>query len=185
MRQHETQSGFTLIEVLVTLLIIAIGLLGLAGLQLSTLQSQLEAYHRAQAVLLVEDMVNRVKVNSVAARAGAYTNGTDYGLLAAATCDPNTQTVAQYDLCQWNRILAGEGVSLSGVDVGSVNAARGCIQNLAGSSDGDSVVRVTVAWLGTAPTVAPSSPCGLDEYGDDDSFRRTLSIDAVLADLTN
>ena len=63
--------GFTLIEVLVTFFIMAIGLLGLAGLQLTTLQSQLEGYHRAQAILLVEDMANRVKVNAVAARGNA------------------------------------------------------------------------------------------------------------------
>ncbi len=45
-----------------------IGLLGLALLQTTSLNNQLEAYQRAQALLLLEDMANRIRVNSVAAR---------------------------------------------------------------------------------------------------------------------
>ncbi|MFT6957216.1 MAG: type IV pilus assembly protein PilV [Halieaceae bacterium] len=182
---NRRQRGFTLIEVLVTFLIIAIGLLGLAGLQLTTLQSQLESYHRAQAILLAEDMANRLRVNAVAARGNAYTDGTDYGTLVPFPCDPNTQTIAAYDLCQWNTTLAGQNVTLSTTNVGSINGARGCIENLAGSADGESIIRVTVAWMGTAPISEPINTCGQDAYGDDDSFRRALSIDTVLADLTN
>ena len=61
--------GFTLIEVLVTMVIIAIGIMGLAGLQMTSLNSQFESYQRTQALLLVEDMSNRLRANAVAARA--------------------------------------------------------------------------------------------------------------------
>jgi len=188
MRYSRSNRGFTLIEVLITFFIIAIGLLGLAGLQLTTLQSQLEAYQRAQAILLVEDMANRVRVNPAAAKNStpAYTDGDEYGLLTSVACDPNTQTIAEYDLCDWNNILAGQSVSLGAANVGSINAARGCIENIVGpSGDGEVIVRVTVAWMGTAPTVAPDNTCGQGAYGDDDRFRRVLSINSVLADLTN
>ena len=78
-----------------------------------------------------------------------------------------------------------QNVTLSAASVGSINGARGCIENLAGSTDLESVIRVTVAWMGTAPISEPLNTCGQDEYGDDDSFRRVLSVDAVLADLKN
>ncbi|MCX2975069.1 type IV pilus modification protein PilV [Halieaceae bacterium IMCC8485] len=178
--------GFTLIEVLVTLLIISIGLLGLAGLQVTTLKSQLETYQRAQAILLVQDMVNRLRVNTLAARNGDYPNGSEYGLLDPddiCPADPLSATMAQNDLCEWNDFLAGTDVTLAGANQGSVSGARGCIENVVDTNFGEAVVRITVAWQGTTPTSAPRSDCGEDEYGDDDSFRRTFSLDAVLADL--
>ena len=174
--------GFTLIEVLVTLLIVAIGLLGLAGLQMTTLNNQFEAYQRAQAILSIEDMANRIRANSIAARAGAYTPGTQYGLLTVEDCTTKTVT-AERDLCEWNIALAGTGVKLSGANLGSTVGARGCIENIAGTADGEVIVRVTIAWQGLAATVAPSSTCGQNAFGLDDSLRRTASVDAVLANL--
>lgn len=180
-------SGFTLIEVLVTLVIIAIGLLGLAGLQTASLQNQLEAYQRAQALMVAEEMVNRLRVNAPAAIAGQYTAGTQYGLVAPAACDPNAVNsaaqAAVYDMCDWNNILAGQDESAS--LVGSLNAARGCIETVPGSTDGETIYRITVAWLGTSPTAAPDSTCGQGAYGDDDAYRRVVSVNAVLADLAD
>ncbi len=179
------QRGFTLIEVLITLLIIAIGLLGLAGLQMTSLQSQLEAYQRAQAVMLAEEMANRIRSNAPAARAGAYTAGSSYGT-AAQACDPNTQTTAAYDLCDWNNLLLGQEVTNAGANVGSVNQALGCIEDLdLAEVDGETRIRITVAWLGTAATAAPNSTCGQGLYGADDAVRRVAVVDTVLADLQN
>jgi len=173
--------GFTLIEVLVTIVILAIGLLGLALLQTTSLNNQLEAYQRAQALLLLEDMANRVRVNSLAARAGAYPDGDQYGLLDEDDCTVLTNA-AERDLCEWNTALAGSGTELDGRNVGSLVGARACIENLAGSGDGELIVRLTIAWQGMAATVAPASACGVNAFGDDD-FRRVASIDTVLANL--
>ena len=188
-REHHKGSGFTLIEVLVTLLIIAIGLLGLAGLQLASLQSQLEAYQRAQAVMLAEEMANRIRSNAPAARAtpNEYLEGT-YGL-APQACNPATQTTAQYDLCDWNNLLLGQNVAGG---VGGISEARGCIDDVSlteGSGDGETRMRITVAWQGTTATRAPvdddSYDCGEGEYGDDEAFRRLAVVDVALADLLN
>jgi type IV pilus assembly protein PilV len=181
------QRGFTLIEVLIALVIIAVGLLGVAGLQLSSLQNQLEAYQRAQAVMLAEEMAHRIRANAPAARSVArpYVAGTQYGLLTPASCDPNSITTAAYDLCDWNNSLAGQGVSLGGVNAGSVNAARGCIEYLPSTADGETRIRVTVAWQGTVATLDPNSSCGVGAFGDNDAFRRVAVTDVVLADLAN
>lgn len=181
-RAKQSASGFTLIEVLVSMLLMAIGLLGLAGLQISSINNQFEAYQRLRALLLVEDMASRIQVNPAPARAAAYAVGSDYGRRAIENCTAGA-SLAQRDLCEWNVALAGADTQLTGAHLGSIAHARGCLANPAPSGDGDFIVRITVAWLGRAPTSAPSSACGRGQYGSDDSFRRTISQDVVLANL--
>lgn len=62
------QRGFSLIEVLVALLITVVGSLGMIALQVRAQQSQLEAHQRSQALLLAEDMLNRLRANPIGAR---------------------------------------------------------------------------------------------------------------------
>lgn len=175
--------GFTLIEVLVTIVILAIGLLGLAGLQVTSLNNQLESYQRAQAILLLEDMANRIRSNATAARSGAYTDGSDYGLQAEENCASKVVT-AERDLCEWNSALAGSNIKLDTENTGSVLGARGCLERLPVSADGATSIRLTIAWQGMSKTRAPAAECGEDQYGEDDAYRRTASLDTVLADLT-
>ncbi|MDP3678960.1 MAG: prepilin-type N-terminal cleavage/methylation domain-containing protein, partial [Methylotenera sp.] len=54
------QRGALLLEVLVTIVILAIGLLGLAGLQAKLQSSEMESYQRAQALILLNDMASRI-----------------------------------------------------------------------------------------------------------------------------
>lgn len=66
------QGGFSMIEVLVTVLILAIGLLGLAGLQSTSLRSNHSAYLRSQATVLAYDIVDRLRANRTEALNGNY-----------------------------------------------------------------------------------------------------------------
>lgn len=61
----KTHTGFTLIEVLIAMLVLAIGLLGMAALQTYTLRSNLAAYHRGQATQLLYDMSDKIRANIV------------------------------------------------------------------------------------------------------------------------
>jgi type IV pilus modification protein PilV len=65
------QHGFTLVEVLVTVVILAVGLLGLAGLQAVSMRNNHSAYERTQAVQLAYDMADRVRANTPAVPAPA------------------------------------------------------------------------------------------------------------------
>ena len=56
------QNGATLLEVLVTVIILAFGLLGLAGLQMQTRSVEMESYQRSQAMVILNDMVNRLQM---------------------------------------------------------------------------------------------------------------------------
>ncbi len=63
------QAGFSLIEVLVSLLILLIGFMGVAALSMRANQVEFESYQRAQALVLVDDMAQRVRANQHAAGA--------------------------------------------------------------------------------------------------------------------
>ena len=90
--------GFTLIEALVALLVLSIGLLGVAALQLSSLRSNHSSSLRSQATLLAYDIVDRMRANQNAARGGAYD--------LALTATPTGGTVAGDDLVRWKQNLA-------------------------------------------------------------------------------
>lgn len=177
------QSGFSLIEILITILILAIGLLGLAGLQTKMLASEFEAYQRSHALVLVQDMVNRINANRAAARSSSYSGSTVYGTDNSLGNSACTQTVmADRDLCLWSRALKGaDTTDDANAKVGAMVGARGCIETVSGSTTTEVVLRVTVAWQGMSPTVAPSLGCGQGAYGADDSMRRAVSMLVTLA----
>lgn len=66
------QAGFTLLEILVALVILSIGLLGLAGLQATGLRSNHSGYLRSQATILAYEMADRMRANRAVAIAGSY-----------------------------------------------------------------------------------------------------------------
>lgn len=175
------QHGFSLIEVLVTLFILVIGLLGLAGLQSKMLGAEFEAYQRSQALMLARDMANRIQLNPTESRADAYSSNTVYGTgdSFAENCSPTA--LVDRDLCAWSRALKGVAVVNSdGVKLGSLMGAKGCVEKLSGDDTSHVVIRVTVAWQGLAPSVAPSVDCGRGSYGTDDALRRTVSVIVAL-----
>lgn len=176
-QRADFQGGFSLIEVLITLLILAIGLLGLAGLQSKMLGTEFEAYQRSQALTLARDMANRIRLNPVAARADAYSNNLIFGVGDSLNENCSPSAIVDSDLCAWSRALKGLSVvDTDDVALGSLIGARGCIEKISGSSTTQAVMRVTVAWQGLTPSAAPSVNCGKGSYGTDDKLRRTVSI---------
>lgn len=111
------QKGFTLLEVLVAIVVLSIGLLGMAGLIASSMRNNQIAYYRSVATQQTMDMADRMRANLAGVR-GVGGVG-DYDALAAiipaaANCVAVTCTVAQmavYDHAQWNtansRLLPG------------------------------------------------------------------------------
>ncbi|WP_279250928.1 type IV pilus modification protein PilV [Candidatus Marimicrobium litorale] len=66
------QSGFTLLEVLIAMIIIATGLLGVASMQLMSFQNSQGAYMRSQATVLATDMLDRMRSNKPGRQSGSY-----------------------------------------------------------------------------------------------------------------
>ncbi len=91
-------AGFTLLEVLIALLVLSVGLLGLAALQLTSLQYNTGSYLRTQATFLAYDILDRMRANAIAV---ANLDGTGYdqptttAVSAPTNCDTTTCTSAQ------------------------------------------------------------------------------------------
>ena len=95
--------GFILLEVLVAIIILAFGLLGLAGLQERMQAAEMESYQRSQALVLLEDMGARINANRVAAATydttGLVPAWVGTGDSQLAVCPGPTVGVAR-DLCE-------------------------------------------------------------------------------------
>lgn len=109
------QAGFTLIEVMISVLILSIGLLGLAGLQASALQTNQSAFTRSQATAFAYDLADRMRANIPGVVAGNY-NPANAGLTNTCTTTGgcSVQEMAEHDLAEWNALIAtylpmGEG----------------------------------------------------------------------------
>lgn len=183
-RRHPArQQGSALIEVLVSILITALGLLALAGLQTRMNAALMESYQRAQALMLLDDMTQRMQANMNQATTyvtgAANPRGTDDA--APADCATlATPTRAQMDLCEWSNALKGAAEVKDSANVGGMVGARGCVEQvqIANPAIGicqPAVYRVTVAWQGFNSTVAPGVSCGVNQYGSDDALRKAVT----------
>lgn len=115
-RRPFAQHGATLIEVLVTLLIVSIGLLGLAGLQMSGLRSNNSAYMRTQATLQAYDIIDRMRSNKAGADAGGYVFDPASDSIPSQNCSGvgatcNSTQMAQHDLRLWLLAMASPSPS--------------------------------------------------------------------------
>lgn len=189
--------GFSMIEVLVTLIILLFGLLGLAGLQIRAQQAELESYQRSQALILLSDMAGRIAANRRAA--ACYAIGTNFvGNNAAGTAvvDPancagagnaETRATADSDLLEWSNLLFGSSESYTAggatVSVGAMIGARGCIAFAADATGG--VYTVSIVWQGLSNTVAPAvaDTCGQNLYGNE-ARRRLIKTTVKIPTLT-
>lgn len=173
--RRQVARGATMIEVLVTLVIIAFGLLGIVGLQLRLQVSEMESYQRSQALLLLNDMANRIATNR--SSAATYLTAAANPLGAGMVCPATTGTVLQRDLNEWCNALQGAGEVSGSSKVGAMVGGRGCVESVGGD------YLITVAWQGLTPISAPpaSVACGANSYNGasgscvNDLCRRTVT----------
>jgi type IV pilus assembly protein PilV len=98
--------GFTLVEILVAVLVLAIGLLGLAGLQATTMRFNHSAYMRSQATNFAYDIADRMRVNRQAALNGDYDPENFEDPPPACTTPTLTGDLASQDIQEWRNALA-------------------------------------------------------------------------------
>jgi type IV pilus assembly protein PilV len=171
--------GTSLIEVLVTIVILAFGLLGVAGLQTKIGVAEMESYQRAQALLALSQMTERMSANTAQA-AGYVTAGTvGTGDAQPADCS-GIAAGPNRDLCEWSNALKGASEQRSGANAGGMLGARGCITQLQAPNPAlgvctAGVYQVSVAWQGMVATATPALACGTGLYGANDAFRRVIT----------
>lgn len=161
-----TQQGMTLIEVLIAFVILAIGMLGIAGMLLLSSKVNNSSYAKQQAVQCIYDMFDKIRANYQAAINGSYNisniNSSGSPVIPAAPgtmCDQSncsTTELAAYDTWYW---LSAE-VSKLPRGSGSITTSP------APGTAGTTLITITVQWddslaqnlVGASSTVSPINP---------------------------
>ncbi len=149
-RSTKKQRGFSLIEVLVTIVILSTGMLGIAALYVESLKSGHTALARTKAINLAADMADRIRVN----RAGetSYSIGEVNAApapliqcgarLAIAAVDCDEVQMAGYDIWQWKTAL-GNTSDADSKKAGLANARGSITRNTATNP---TTVTIEIKW---------------------------------------
>jgi len=172
--RYGVRRGFTMIEILISIVITAFGLLGLAAFASKATGMSVDATQRARAAALLEDMASRVANNK--SNAEAYVSAT---VMGAAVQDCTGLNGAPLDRCQWNNLLAGTNDAQAGGNSAFLGY-RGCISQ---PNPVDPAFVITVAWGSIAEGIAPADQCAVNAFGNDANRRviRSLVRRAALA----
>jgi len=158
---YSRHNGFTIIEVLVSLLVISVGLLGMAGLQTVGIQQSHKSYLKTQASLLAFDMADRMRANLVGVAAGAYNavNSVDSLVETIPACigsetPCSAADTASYDAYQWSNLASNLSIP------STLPGGQGII-----TRNGTGIFTITVFW-DEARTGATGTNCSNDPAVD-------------------
>jgi type IV pilus assembly protein PilV len=172
--------GSSLVEIMVTLVILAFGLLGVAGLQTKVGVAEMESYQRAQALLALSQMAERMSANTSQATSYVSNNAVGTGDAQPTDCS-GIAAGANRDLCEWSNTLKGTTESsAAGASTGGLGGGRGCITQVQAPNPAlgvctAGIYQVAVAWQGLAPTATPVLACAVGKYGTNDAYRRVIA----------
>jgi len=198
------QAGFSMIEVLITVFVVAIGLLGIASVQFISKRSNFEAVQRTTATLLANDIIERMRANpgmlleyagdagSPIAPLGGPTATRTQPALDCTTSACSPFELSQYDLWEWETALNGlsEQVTADGSSTGGLHSPTACITTTgaAGAVDRSARYDVAIAWRGGTQLADPdTSDCGRGsgkyngEDGSANTHRRVLIVSTFIS----
>ncbi|MGF1643169.1 MAG: type IV pilus modification protein PilV [Thiotrichales bacterium] len=152
------QRGFTIVEIMVALMILSVGLLGLASLQMIGVKNSGNAYYRTQAVMIANETVERIRMNKPAARNGEYNT-------AAPACEnvAGGASLAEQDLAQTACAVTN---TLPGGSVETLNCAVGATADTVDCA-------LAITWRETRQQ-------GDDDGGDDEPTLRRVALDFAI-----
>lgn len=199
MTPRRTAMGVSLIEVLVSLVILSLGVLAVVGLQLVSKRNNADAGQRTIAAQLAYDMAEKMRANATSATLPSYLIGTDSlpagarydgasgapaACTASAPCTPAARVTR--DIFDWEQAL--EGAAEGGA--GGLVSPLGCIRQATNDGGGDGIYMITIVWRGTVPI--PDNDTLTDEdcgragqqgnptttllYDEGNRYRRVISL---------
>lgn len=198
---QQRQSGTSLIEVLVAVVILAIGLLGIAGLQLMSKQTTFDSSQRTTATMLANFIIERMRANTISLTAYAGTDTTPAAAIGGGTItsEPapncgsgspcNNLELAQHDIWEWEQLIDGAVEKSGTANTGGLLQPTACITTTvsAALADRSGQYIVTIVWRGKTALANPSTTntCGsasgnYDNNPGDNAFRRMLVIETFV-----
>ena len=163
-KSHKAQQGVGMIEILVAILVVAVGVLGYAGMQMFALRGAETASYRTQATLVAKDALERILMNSAEEAGSVYFVGNNWpttpaqaggnfptACIGAASCDPAALAFADVAQLSW--------IVTNTLPLGMIRA----LDNCTGAATASCIV---VSWQGTTPAqclsggaISTSEPC--------------------------
>lgn len=168
------QQGVTLIEVLVAVVVLAFGLIGIAGLQTTAISSNQMSMQYTQVANLAQNLAERMRANRDGVFANSYNMAAGVPGSPAANCSTSTCTSVQqaaWDLAVWYASLSSSTTftnipTITSANLNAVQVAVGC----AGTCTADSVRLITVYWNSDRST-ATGLGCNASNSSDKRCFR--------------
>lgn len=185
------QKGFSLVEVMVSVLVTSVSVVGMAGMQVTSKRAGYEAIQRTSATSMAMDVLERIRSNPrvLSSYAAAGLGGSTITVEPSPNCSNDTTEIctagqlAAHDLWEWEQAIDGlaETRDISGTTVatGGLLNPTGCIE-VSGN-----MVTVTMAWQGYEALSDPgTNTCGsgLGKYGTDDANRQVISVTTFITE---
>ncbi len=184
MQRHKDQTGFSLLELLIALIVFSVGLLSVAGLQTVSKQSNYESVQRTIAAQVASGLLEDVRTNGSGIAtylAAGSIGGGSRGAQPAVNCgignECNPTQKATFDLWFWEQALDGTMETTGGASAGGLVLPTLCLTGPAGGGAG--IYLVTVVWRGSATLVSQAAnACGAasGNYGAQNALRRIVQI---------
>jgi type IV pilus assembly protein PilV len=183
------QTGISLIEVLVTLVLISLALLGTTALQVVSKRSNFEAVQRTTAAHLANDFLHRMRANRVALDTYLTRSRLGGGVMgnsppkdcSAGAAGCLSVELARYDQWEWERKLDGAMEMDGNSTAGGLLEPTACISRTAGGVEG--LYEVAIAWRGLTEGSNPTlHPCGSGTglYGAANEFRHVIVMQTFI-----
>lgn len=161
-----------MIEILISLIVLSLGSLSAAGLQIVSKNLNHEAQQNLVASFIANDIIEKMRNNP-----GALTSyddaisATEPSPVCSAAAPCTTTQMAAHDLWQWQQLLNGASVQIGGSNATRLVQPTGCITNTAGK------IQVTIAWYGSIQTTDANIVAGCGTAG---THRRQLVINTFI-----
>ncbi|ASJ97577.1 type IV pilus modification protein PilV [Shewanella marisflavi] len=169
--------GFSLIEVMVSLVILVIGLIGIFNLHVVSKRGSFESFQQTQASYYANDIINRMRLNPSQLTsyenmyAGAPTGTVPKACSGSAVCSPSE--MKSWDVYEWQTLFSGSAEVAGGNNVGGLDTPTACI------SVATNTVTVVMVWRGIRKTTIDAANVDTSCASDKEN-RRVFSIKTVI-----
>ena len=183
-----SQNGVGMAEVLVSIFVIALGILGLTSMQANAKRGSYDALQRSIATSLTRDFVERIRSNPSSASLAVYGAINNIGgNTITSEPTPNCKTanctpaqLAAHDIWEWEQALDGASETHNSSNAGGLVSPSACVTHASG------VVLVAIAWKGSNGKINPNgSSCGqgLSKYGTNEVDRQLILVTTYIEEI--